>query len=112
MFAGDEASHVVVAGVRYALEYARRQEELRNQPHSRTDMEEEQGGIRHPATDIINALNPINWWTSYLNKSKQPAGQKSRRKRLRKTGAGGGEGRRRQAFHQEGKVMDDEKMRI
>ena len=50
---------VIIAGVRYALEYARKQEELRQQkPLNRAD----QGGIRHPATDIINSLNPITWW--------------------------------------------------
>ena len=52
-------SMVMIAGVRYALEYARKQEELRQQkPLNRAD----QGGIRHPATDIINSLNPITWW--------------------------------------------------
>ena len=58
VFLGDEIL-AIIAGVRYALEYARKQEELRQQkPLNRAD----QGGIRHPATDIINSLNPITWW--------------------------------------------------
>merc|ERR550532_1418803 len=95
--------------VRYALQYARKQEELRQQnPLKRADQDQ---GIRHPATDIINSLNPITWWVNYLSKDKQrrPA-EKSMRKRLKKTRARAGELRRRPMVHPKGKVMDDEKI--
>ena len=100
---------LIIAGVRYALQYARKQEELRQQnPLKRADQDQ---GIRHPATDIINSLNPITWWVNYLSKDKQrrPA-EKSMRKRLKKTRARAGELRRRPMVHPKGKVMDDEKI--
>ena len=101
----------MITGVRYALEYARKQEELRQQkPNNRADQGE---GIRHPATDIINSLNPITWWVNYLSKDKpRRPDEKSMRKRLKKNRARAGELRRRPMVNPKGKVMDDEKIGI
>ena len=101
---------LIIAGVRYALEYARKQEELRQQnPRNRVDPGE---GIRHPATDIINSLNPITWWVNYLSKDKQRrVEEKSLRKRLKRNRArAAGEPRARPMVNPKGKVMDDEKI--
>ena len=104
-------SVLMIAGVRYALEYARKQEELRQQnPRNRVDPGE---GIRHPATDIINSLNPITWWVNYLSSKDKHrrAEEKSLRKRLKKNRArAAGELRARPPVNPKGKVMDDEKI--
>ena len=100
---------VIIAGVRYALEFARKQEELRQQkPLNRADKGQ---GLRHPATDIINSLNPITWWVNYLSKDKpRRSDEKSLRKRFKKNRARAGELRRRPMVNPKGKVMDDEKI--
>merc|ERR1719220_501356 len=103
--------------VRYALEYARRQEELRKN-HPRR--EEEGESIRHPATDIINVLNPLNhaaWFYSRLNPAERKDSLKSLRKRkkngknkmLRQRQTRAGDGKSSPTFYKKGKVMDDEK---
>merc|ERR550539_860151 len=94
--------------VRYALEFARRQEELRQQkPNNRADQGQRQG-LRHPATDIINSLNPITWWVNYLSKDKpRRSDEKSMRKRFKKNRARAGELRRRPMVNPKGKVTDD-----
>ena len=99
-----------MSGVRYALEYARKQEMLRKHAMRR---EEEGMTIRHPATDIINVLNPINhavWWYGVLN----PAETKERTRRRQALN------RRRESRLEEsslppfkkGKVKGDGKTRI